>query len=173
MLRRIAGSNDIGALRVLADAVELVKDYTREQLHEANPATQSMPLNRLIDAARPESEAARQFRMLVDQYLAQPSPDRLAQLRASLTAWKNNDSRLQPQIAQSFLMKELAPLSTSLAALSDIGLQALTYLDQKQQSSEQWRSQSLQQITEMSKPQADLLIMIAPGIQKLVEATGH
>jgi hexosaminidase len=173
MLRRIAGSNDIGALRVLADVVEPVKDYTREQLHEANPATQSMPLNRLIDAARPESEAARQFRMLVDQYLAQPSPDRLAQLRASLTAWKNNDSRLQPQIAQSFLMKELAPLSTSLAALSDIGLQALTYLDQKQQSSEQWRSQSLQQITEMSKPQADLLIMIAPGIQKLVEATGH
>ncbi|MGZ4789327.1 MAG: beta-N-acetylhexosaminidase, partial [Terriglobales bacterium] len=50
MLRRIVGSNDTAALRVLADAVEPVKDYTREVLHEANPATQATPLNRLIDA---------------------------------------------------------------------------------------------------------------------------
>src|SRR4051812_8422256 len=115
MLRRIAGSGDIAALRVLADVVEPVKDYTREQLDEDNPATQSMPLNRLIDAARPESEPAREFRVMVDAYLAQPSPERLAQLRANLTTWKNNDGQLQPQIRQSFLMKELAPLSTNLA----------------------------------------------------------
>ena len=31
MLRRIAGSDDISALKVLADVVEPVKDYTREQ----------------------------------------------------------------------------------------------------------------------------------------------
>ena len=173
MLRRIAGSNDTAALRVLADVVEPVKDYTREQLHEANPATQSMPLNRLVDAARPESEAARQFRVQVDQYLAQPSADGMAQLRDRLTTWKNNDARLRPQIAQSFLMKELAPLSSDLAALSDIGLQALKYLEAAQQSPQAWRVQSLQQIGDAAKPKADLLIMIAPGVQKLVEATGR
>jgi hexosaminidase len=173
MLRRIAGNDNISALRVLADVVEPVKDYTREELHEANPATQSMPLNRLIDAARPESEAARQFRNLVDATLAQPTPDGLARIRASLAVWKENDSRLQPQTAQSFLMKELAPLSANLAGLSDIGLQALTYIEQKQAGPQDWRTQSLQRISDASKPQADLLIMIAPAVQKLVEATGH
>ena len=173
MLQRIAGSDDISTLRRLADVVEPVKDYTREELHEANPATQSMPLNRLIDAARPESEPARQFRVQVDRYLAQPSPEVLAQLRAELQSWKDNDARLQPQIAKSFLMNELAPLSANLASVSDIGLQALSYIEQKQPAPDQWRMQSLQKIAEASKPQADLLVMIAPGVQKLVEATGR
>ena len=173
MLQRIAGSDDIAALRVLADVVEPVKDYTREELHETNPATQFTPLNRLIDAARPESEQAREFRNLVDAYLAQPSPERAAQIRANLTVWKDNDAKLQPKIAQSFLMKELGPLSANLSSLSNIGLQALTYVEQKQQAQDQWRAQSLQQITEASKPQADLLVMIAPAVQKLVEATGR
>lgn len=171
MLRRIAGSDDIAALKTLADVVEPVKDYTREQLHEADPATQFTPLNRLIDAARPESEQAREFRNLVDAYIAQPSQDRLAQIRASLTVWKENDAKLQPQIAQSFLLKEVAPLSSNLSAISDIGLQALNYIDQKQSAPDQWRTQSLQRIVDASKPQADLLIMIAPAVQKLVEAT--
>jgi len=171
MLQRIAGSTDTSALRALADVVEPVKDYTREELQHADPATQSMPLNHLIDAVHPESEAAREFRVAVDRYLAQPSPDQVAQLRTSLAAWKGNDAKLQPQIQQSFLMKELAPLSADVAALSDIGLQALTYLEQKQPAPEQWRVQSLQRITDASKPKADLLLMIAPGVQKLVEAT--
>jgi hexosaminidase len=171
MLRRIAGSNDIAALRTLADVVEPVKDYTREVLHQADPATQFTPLNRLIDAARPESETAREFRLLVDSFLAQPSPDAAATIGAELTSWKENDAKLQPQIAQSFLLKEIAPLSTELAQLSDIGLRALDSLEQKQAVDAAWRAQSLQTIANDSKPQADLLIMIAPAVQRLVEAT--
>jgi hexosaminidase len=171
MLRRIAGSNDIAALRTLADVVEPVKNYTRESMHHADPATQFTPLNRLIDAARPESETAREFRVLVDAYVAQPSPDGAAKIRAELTAWKENDAKLQPQIAQSFLLKEVAPLSSGLANLSDIGLRALDSLEQKQAVDGVWRTQSLQMIADDSKPQADLLIMIAPAVQKLVEAT--
>ena len=171
MLRRIAGNDDVTALKVLADVVEPVKDYTRESMHRNDPSTQLTPLNRLVDAARPESEQAREFRLLVDQYLAQPSPERLAQIRAELMVWQANDAKLQPQIAQSFLMKELAPLSTDLSALSEIGLQALNYIDQKQAAAEQWRVQSLQRVSEASKPKADVLIMIAPAVQKLVEAT--
>ena len=171
MLRRIAGGDNIVALKVLAGVVEPVKDYTREELHKADPATQYTPLNRLIDAARPESETAREFRLLVDTYLAQPSPDRLAQIRTELTVWKNNDAQLQPQIAQSFLLKEVAPLSANLAALSNIGLLALDRIEHNQATSDAWRTQSLQQIAGASKPQADLLIMIAPAVQKLVEAT--
>jgi len=170
MLRRIAGSNDTAALQVLADVVEPVKDYTRESLHHADPATQFTPLNRLIDATRPESETARQFRLLVDAYLTQPSPENLSKIRAELTTWRENDGKLQPQITQSFLLKEVVPLSSNLAAVSDIGLQALTYIDQKQAAPDAWRTGSQQRLADASKPQADLLIMIAPAVQKLVEA---
>ena len=54
MLRRIAGSDDISALRTFTDVVEPVKDYTREEI-AAVEATSLSPLNRVIDAARPES----------------------------------------------------------------------------------------------------------------------
>ena len=52
MLRRIAGSNDISALRTFTDVVEPVKDYNREELAVVE-ATSLSPLNRVIDAARP------------------------------------------------------------------------------------------------------------------------
>ncbi len=60
MLRRIVGSDDISSLKVLADVVEPVKDYTREETAPA-PATSATPLNRVVDAVRPESITARKF----------------------------------------------------------------------------------------------------------------
>ena len=68
MLRRIAGSDDIAALKVLADVVEPVKDYTREETAPA-PATSASPLNRVVDAVRPESATARQFADAVNELL--------------------------------------------------------------------------------------------------------
>src|SRR5207248_5205520 len=51
MLGRIAGTNDIAALIVLADVLEPVKDYTREET-ATEPATSAKPLNRVVDAVR-------------------------------------------------------------------------------------------------------------------------
>jgi len=65
MLRRIAGTNDISALRTLADVMEPVKDYAREETATVVP-TSATPLNRLVDAARPESDTARRFADLVN-----------------------------------------------------------------------------------------------------------
>ena len=66
MLRRIAGTDDIAALKVLADVLEPVKDYTREETAPA-PATSLSPLNRVVDAVRPESATARQFADAVNE----------------------------------------------------------------------------------------------------------
>ena len=67
----------------------------------------------------------------------------------------------------SFVVSVLAGEHTpDLAALSEIGLQALNYIDQKQAAPEQWRVQSLQRVSEASKPKADVLIMIAPAVQR-------
>ena len=169
MLRRIAGMDDITALRVLADVVEPVKDYSREDLAPV-PATQFTPLNRLVDAARPESDAARHFSQWVDAYIAgSPKKSELeAQLRETLTTWRDNQTRLQPLLQKSFLLKEVVPLSQNLSSLGSSGLAALDYLHRGERAPEAWKQQQLALIQEAQKPKAQLLLVVSPSVQKLI-----
>jgi len=170
MLRRIAGTDDIAALRVLADVVEPVKNYRREKTATVEP-TSAAPLNRLIDAARPESETARQFAKLVDAMVSGKSntPETKTQIRIMLTRWRDNQPTLQPLLEKSFLLKEVTPVSQNLSALSTAGLQALDYLDRGEHAPESWRTEQLALVEQAKKPNAQLLVMIVPSVQKLIE----
>jgi hexosaminidase len=169
MLRRIAGTADIRALRTLADLVEPVKGYTRSKLATAEP-TAATPLNRLVDAARPESAAARHFGTLVDALVAgQSKPDTESEIRTWLTRWRDNDAILEPAARDSFLMQEAVPVSQNLSALAAVGLEALDYLDRGQPSPDPWRAEQLARLAEAEKPQAQLLLVIVPSIRRLVE----
>lgn len=174
MLRRMAGTDDIAALLVLADVVEPVKEYLREEL--ASKAGLSLssddPLNRLVDAVPPESEMARRFASGVDHFLA-GDPRGIAaepEIRATLAAWRDNEARLEPLLQQSYLLQELAPLSHELAALGEAGSRALDYRGKGEQAPAEWTSAQLAFIEESKKPRADLILMVAPAVQKLVEA---
>jgi hexosaminidase len=171
MLRRIAGSNDISALRTFTDVVEPVKDYTREEI-AAVEATSQSPLNRVIDAARPESETARHFADLVDALIAgRAEADTKQEVRALLTRWRDNQTNLQPLVTQSFLLKEVAPLSQELSAIATAGLQALDYIDRGERAPGAWATQQFALLEQAQKPRAQLLLMVAPSVQKLVEAS--
>src|SRR3984957_3450067 len=114
MLRRIAGTDDISSLKVLADVVEPVKDYSREELAPA-PATSASPLNRVVDTARPESSTARQFAISVDALVSGSSRSGTeAKVRSLLNRWRDNQTELQPLIEKSLLLKEVAPVSKNL-----------------------------------------------------------
>ncbi|HZP61927.1 MAG TPA: family 20 glycosylhydrolase [Terriglobales bacterium] len=170
MLRRVAGSDDASSLRVLADVVEPVKDYVREETAPVEP-TSLVPLNRLVDAVRPESTVAREFAALVDEIIAHPD-DRGArtQARDLLARWGTNQANLEPEESGSFLMKEVTSLSTSLSQVAGIGSQALDDIDRHQQASEQWRKESWTVLDAAKKPQAQLLLMIVPSVEKLLQA---
>ena len=60
MLEELAGGDPVEPLRNLADVVEPVKGYAR--VSSGPKYTQETPLNRLVDAAEPESMRARDFR---------------------------------------------------------------------------------------------------------------
>jgi hexosaminidase len=173
MLRRMAGSDDIRALRTLADLVEPVKGYSRSKLATVE-ATAATPLNRLVDAARPESAAARHFAALVDRLVAgRMQPETESQLRTLLACWRDNDASLEPLAHDSFLLQEIVPISRDLSALGALGLEALDYLDRGQPSPDPWRAEQLARIAEAEKPQAQLLLMIAPSIRRLVESSAR
>ena len=170
MLERLAGSTDIEALRVLADVVEPVKEYTREQT-APYPATSQTPLNRLVDAVSPESDAARAFNAQVDSLLSSPSPSpvALADLRTTLSRWRDNDGKLQPLLHSSFLLQQDAAISSTLSQLGSTGLQALDYLEPGTSAPGDWKSTQLTMIQNAAKPSSQLLLMITPGIQHLVD----
>jgi len=170
MLRRIVGSNDISALRTFADVVEPVKDYTREEIAMVE-ATSLSPLNRVIDAARPESATARRFADLVDAVIAgRANPDAKQEVRAWLTRWRDNQTNLQPFETRSFLLKEIVLPSQDLSAVAAAGLQALDYLDRAERGPNAWATQQFALLEGAQKPQAQLLLMVVPSVQKLVEA---
>jgi len=172
MLHRMAGSEDIRALRTLADVVEPVKDYARmESLKWAWDFR--APLNRLIDAANPESEAGRRFKNLVQQYVESRFQDHAAEaeIRTLLSIWRGNDAILHPLLEKSFLLHELTPLSADLSLVADTGLIALDYLHNSSPAPESWRTQQLTQLDAVKAPKADLLLMVVAPVRQLVEAT--
>jgi len=171
MLRRVAGSNDISALRTFTDVVEPVKDYTREEIAAAE-ATSLAPLNRVIDAARPESETARRFTDLVSALIAgQADADAKQEIAMWLSRWRDNQAKLQPLENQSFLLQEIIPLSQDLSAVAVTGLQALDYVIRGERAPDSWTAEQFALLQEAEKPKAQLLLMVAPAVQKLVEAS--
>jgi hexosaminidase len=172
MLRRIAGSDQISSLRALADVVEPVKDYTREDTAPVKP-TSLMPLDRLIDAARPESATGRHFGAMVDDLLAAPAAAPTKErIRGMLTEWRDSQSSLAPLESRSFLLQEVIPMSQNLARVATAGLEALDYLDRGQRPDDGWKAQTLAALEAARKEQAQLLLIIVPSIEKLVEAAG-
>jgi hexosaminidase len=172
MLHRMAGAADITALRNLADVVEPVKDYNRWD-DAKGPIDFHAPLTRMIDAVYPESDTARHFGELVQSFVQSGYKDQAAevQIRGWLATWRDNDARLHPLLAQTFLLQEDVPLSQNLSALGAAGLQALDYLDKAQPAPDAWKTQQLSVIEQAKTRQADLLLMVVAPVQELVEAS--
>jgi hexosaminidase len=158
MLARLAGGGPVAPVRTLADVVEPVKDYAREAAH---PYDRFTPLNRLIDAARPDSETVRRFTALVDRMGAEDLP----RIREMLMMWRDNDARLAPIIANSALLAEDAELSKNLSDIAEAGLEAL---DKKHDAA--WIAEKTALLDRAKQPKAELLLSVEPAIRKLVEA---
>ena len=173
MLRRMAGVEDLTALRVLADVVEPVKDYNRWS-DEKGPIDFHAPLTRMIDAAYPESETARKFNDAVQKFAQSGYKDKTTEteIREWLTLWRDNDARLHPLLKSSALLQEDVPVSENLSGLGAAGLQALDYLDQSEQAPDWWKTQQLELTDRAKKPTADLLLMVAVPIAQIIEASG-
>jgi hexosaminidase len=169
MLQRMIGLADPTPLRVLGDVVAPPKGYERENLHEYNSFS---PLNRLVDAVPPESETARRFAVIVDHILDKSAtPEEWEQAEQWLTLWRDNDATLQPLLERSEITKELAPVSENLRKTAVAGLTALNDIKNHQTAGPDWRNQQLEFLKTAAKPEAVVVDMIVPSVQKLVEAT--
>jgi len=168
MRQRLAGSMPYRPLDLFASVLEPVKEYTRD----ADKYTTSTPLNRLVDSIAPESNVARDFRNAVDRYLAASKERRNGEaLKKQLTEWLENSATVRPVLRDNALLTENIPVADALAALCKTGLEALSYLDSASAAPPaDWKRENLTAVKNAEKRQGDILIRIAPGIRKLVEA---
>jgi hexosaminidase len=177
MLQRIVGPatpEEFAAQKTLADVVEPVKEYTREQTAPGE-ATSQTPLNRIVDAVSLESDTARHFSELVDKFLASTCRDAAlaAELRAKLTGWSQNDAAFLPLAQKSSLAREGAATSRDLSAIGNAGLAALDAISAAKPLSPAQQSQLNAVLTEAAKPKVQLLLVPVAAIQKLVAAASQ
>jgi hexosaminidase len=162
MLQRLTDLQPTDHLQMLDSVLEPVKGYAREG---ARDYTSSTPLNRLVDSTFPESYASYLFARLV----ADPKANEDA-IRQRLTAWRDNKADVISLMQGSALLQEDAPLAEDVSALAAAGLQALDYINSGKPAPDPWVTEQKALIERASKARAELLIMIAPAIQTLVEA---
>ena len=169
MLSRMTGEPDPLPLRVFGDVMQPPRLYERGDLR---PYDAFSPLNRLVDAVPPESDTARHFLDIVHRIVAaKASSEDWEQAQQWLVLWRDNDAQLHPLLLKSQLTQELAPVSASLHHVSEAGLEAIGYLREHRTPPAGWKTRQLAFLKTAKKPQAVLLDMVAPAVEKLVQAT--
>ena len=172
LLRRLAGSENTGPLRTLASIIEPVKEYRRYQMR---PQTMLSPLTGLVDAARPDSETARQFASHVDALLSDAPRFALYRpnLERTLAEWQTAGRALGPMIDRSPALQEAKPLVSNLTAIAEAGLEAISYLSTGDAATTGWRDAQLAKLDDAAKPKAALEFVVIISVRKLVIAAAE
>ncbi|GAB2966281.1 hypothetical protein GCM10027048_40660 [Hymenobacter coalescens] len=178
LLTMMAAGQPVEPLQTLAAVLEPVKEYKRH--FQGRTYTPLMPLNRLVDAAPAESEAARVFHATLDSLLRAPRAKttelprtpttrrQLAALRTQLKTWQQNDARVQPLLQLNPELREYAPLSTQLTVVATLLLQRLEQLEQGRPVSADWLAGAQKQLETARKPVGQAELALATKLDKLV-----
>jgi hexosaminidase len=169
MLARLAAGRNVEPLRILADASEA------RGLGTGRHAKDSLtPLNRFVDAVRPESESVRHLEIMARKVAAaRPAAAAdLATLRAQFSVWAANDARFQALAEDDFLLAEVKPLSKDLSALGTMGLEILARMAGGKPAGANWIATQEREITRMQKPNAEVLLAGTRPVKVLLDALG-
>jgi hexosaminidase len=169
ILRHLTRGMDIRPLKILVDTLKPIILYERPDWQIRY--TQFTPLNRLVDAALPDNPVPRDFARNIDDFLREPNPENLLKVKQQLTVWEKNHRQLKPIIDRSPHLKEAAELSENLSRIGELGLAALEFLEKNRKADQDWLESAKNLLEAMKQPRADLIIMVIPSIEKLLEKT--
>jgi hexosaminidase len=168
-----AGPQEMAAVLNLVQALEFVKDYSREALATQEPTSQTA-LIRVVDAVNPESETSRQFSVIVDQFVASSCKDagKATELRRQLTEWAKNDETVQAVAQRSYIVKDAAPASAALSQAAELALSALDRISQSLPLTDDLKKQQIDALNafENQAHKSQLTLPARAAFQKLIEA---
>lgn len=140
MIRRIAGSDGVDALVQLVNVVEPLKDYKRH--HQGITYTTDHPFTRLPDIAAPESDEAREFRLLCERLVRKNDTTAIRPIETMLNRWIQNYDRVMVQAGTIPALQSWIRLSLSLKEASLAAKESLTYLNHRNDITSQWTSET-------------------------------
>ena len=161
MRGRLAGARPVEPLRVLADASEARGLGTGRRAKDTET-----PLNRFVDAARPESEMVRHLELAARK----ADPADLTTLRGVFEVWAANDVRFQALAEDNALLEEVRPLSKDLSTLGVMGLQILDYLGSGKPAPADWLTAQSKELTRIARPSAEVLLAGTRPVKILLDA---
>jgi hypothetical protein len=108
---------------------------------------------------------------MVDALLADPGrTSNRESIARSLHAWQDDARAVQP-LLDTFLLQEAVPLVARLSDVAGFGLRALQAIEQATPLT--LTAAETAQLADATKPMAEVLLMVAAPIQRLVEAAGR
>lgn len=168
MLDRLTAGRPTESLRVLADSVEGLGLTPRAR---GGRYTSLVPMNRLADAARPESESVRALELAAAKVVADPkgATAEAALLRTTFSRWVANDAAFQTLAADSPLLTELTSVSRDLAALGAAGLKLLDAIQKGEVPAAAFIADQTKEITRMEKPVAEVNLAATRPVKVLLK----
>jgi hexosaminidase len=174
MLDRMSGERPNEPLRVLADASEALGLGPRAR---AMKYTSLVPLNRFVDAVRPESESVRALEQDAANVAKGTGGEQAAALRSRFTVWAANDAKFQPLAEGNALLEEVKPLSKNLSELGGMGLQALDYLARGGPAPSAWLARQNAELARIApeimgarRPNGEVVLAAARPVKTLIDA---
>ncbi len=167
MLRRLTNNQDIEPLRVFVDVVEPLKIYQRGQ---ARDFTQQSPYTRVMDAARPDQKVAREFRKLMNNFLAGSAKDAELAERIMLhfDMWADNHQRLAGIIEKSPILREIETLSEDLRKISLIGMELMDIVKANKTVDAAEANEMSEILAAAKKQRGEVELQVVQPIEKLL-----
>jgi hexosaminidase len=144
-----------------------------DQRYEMQHTSQLTPMDRLIDAVRPDPPSRHELQALVKSYLASHDPAARAELVATLTSWIAAGPKALALMTSAPLLRDPAPRSQQLSDLGTAGLEALIFLDKHERPPAGWPQVKQAVIDEAAKPAGLVRFTVLGPVSDLVKAAGQ
>jgi hypothetical protein len=133
------------------------------------------PVTRLVDAAAPDSRAAREFTSAVAG-LVEDAPSfqsRRERVRALLEEWRGVQPAVRVLADRSPLLRDAVPLADSLAEMAAAGLEAVQYLSHGGAPPLGWREERLALLDRVARTPSEVDFTVIPALRRLVHAAAE
>jgi len=125
ILQKIVQPEYLEPFKVLVGVLQEDKFFNRMEIYHPELYS-TTPLNRVVDAALPESYKVYRFGQDVDQWLESADEPALLRITQALDFWSSNHEKLAPVFETSERLKEVEAHSNYLSRLADLGIEALS-----------------------------------------------
>jgi hexosaminidase len=171
MIRRLAGGEQTAPLETLMSTLRPTF-FGREKVR---PITQQTPLTRLIDAAAPDSRAAREFASAVSSLIddAPRFESRRERVRGFLEEWRGIQPAVRVMADRSPLMRDAVPLADHLSEMIAAGLEAMQYLSHGSAPPVGWREERIALLDKVARTPSELDFPVLLPLRQLIHAAGE